>query len=152
MLEYRTAIYLILSALRKWLLFLTKNVFILTLFGSLFIPLPLSLPSFCVGADPKSVLCVFFKQGLCSKGSKCKFSHDLSLEGKAEKRSMYVDKRELEEGTRERARETEGGKRVQVVWWLFRVDTMDKWDDEKLHDVVDKKHGGKTKPKTEIVS
>lgn len=35
---------------------------------------------------------------------------------------------------------------------LSCADTMDKWDDEKLHDVVDKKHGGKTKPKTDIVS
>ena len=50
------------------------------------------------GADPKSVLCVFFKQGHCSKGEKCKFSHDLSLENKAEKRSVYVDSRDLEEG------------------------------------------------------
>ena len=52
------------------------------------------------GADPKSVLCLFYKQGQCTKGDKCKFSHDLSLEGKSEKRSMYVDTRddELEEG------------------------------------------------------
>ena len=52
------------------------------------------------GADPKSVLCLFFKQGQCSKGDKCKFSHDLSLENKAEKRSMYIDSRdtELQEG------------------------------------------------------
>ena len=50
------------------------------------------------GADPKSVLCLFFKQGQCKKGDKCKFSHDVSLEGKSEKRSMYVDKRDMEEG------------------------------------------------------
>ncbi len=52
------------------------------------------------GADPKSVLCLFFKQGSCTKGDKCKFSHDMSLENKAEKRSMYVDSRdnELKEG------------------------------------------------------
>lgn len=49
-------------------------------------------------ADPKSVLCVFHKQGMCTKGDKCKFSHDLSLEGKSEKRSMYVDARDLENG------------------------------------------------------
>ena len=41
--------------------------------------------------DPKSVLCAFFKQGACTKGDKCKFSHDLAIERKAEKRSLYDD-------------------------------------------------------------
>ena len=41
------------------------------------------------GADPKSVLCAFYKQGLCTKGDKCKFSHDLTMGRKAEKRSVY---------------------------------------------------------------
>lgn len=55
---------------------------------------------FVSGVDPKSVLCAFFKQGQCTKGDKCKFSHDLSLERKCEKRSLYVDGRddELEKG------------------------------------------------------
>ena len=50
--------------------------------------------------DPKSVLCAFYKQGQCTKGDKCKFSHDLSMERKCEKRNMYVDERddELEKG------------------------------------------------------
>ena len=48
------------------------------------------------GADPKSVVCAFYKQGSCSKGDKCKFSHDISLERKGEKRSMYVDTRDEE--------------------------------------------------------
>ena len=30
------------------------------------------------GMDPKSVLCEYFKQGLCVRGAKCKFSHDAS--------------------------------------------------------------------------
>lgn len=34
------------------------------------------------GADPKSVVCMFFKQGTCTKGDKCKLSHDLSIENK----------------------------------------------------------------------
>lgn len=34
------------------------------------------------GADPKSVVCMFFKQGNCAKGDKCKLSHDLSIEHK----------------------------------------------------------------------
>lgn len=49
-------------------------------------------------ADPKSVLCVFHRQGMCTKGDKCKFSHDLSMERKSEKKSMYVDARDLESG------------------------------------------------------
>lgn len=43
------------------------------------------------GVDPKSVVCAFFKQGTCRKGDKCKFSHDLTLERKSEKRSIYEE-------------------------------------------------------------
>lgn len=52
------------------------------------------------GVDPKSVLCAFYKQGQCTKGDKCKFSHDLSMERKCEKKSVYVDERDedLEKG------------------------------------------------------
>jgi len=84
-----------------------------------------------LGADPKSVLCAFFKQGQCAKGSKCKFSHDLATEKKAEKRSMYVDLRDGEEN-----------------------DTMENWDEDKLKEVVNKKHGetDKKHPSTDIVS
>ncbi|CAB3388117.1 Hypothetical predicted protein [Cloeon dipterum] len=67
------------------------------------------------GADPKSILCAFFKQGTCGKGDRCKFSHDLTIERKAEKRSLYVDMRD------------DGN--------------MDDWDEEKLNEVAEKKHG-----------
>lgn len=80
------------------------------------------------GTDPKSVVCAFFKQGTCTKGDKCKFSHDLSLENKVEKRSVYVDMRDSED------------------------DPMTNWDDAKLKEVVDKKHSEeKRRPTTEIV-
>lgn len=81
-----------------------------------------------LGTDPKSVLCAFFKQGQCTKGDKCKFSHDLSVERKVEKRSLYVDLRD--------------------------DDNMDAWDEEKLQEVIGKKHGesNSNKPTTEIVS
>ncbi|NP_001086961.1 zinc finger CCCH domain-containing protein 15 [Xenopus laevis] len=83
------------------------------------------------GADPKSVVCAFFKQGQCTKGDKCKFSHDLSLERKCEKRSVYVDGRDDE----------------------LEKDTMENWDEKKLEEVVNKKHGEaeKIKAKTQIV-
>lgn len=32
------------------------------------------------------------------------------------------------------------------------TDTIDTWDEEKLKEVVHKKHGAKVMPKTEIVS
>lgn len=85
------------------------------------------------GVDPKSVLCAFFKQGQCTKGDKCKFSHDLTLDRKGEKRSVYVDVREDELEKAE--------------------DTMENWDEKKLEEVVNKKHGEaeKKKAKTQIV-
>lgn len=79
------------------------------------------------GTDPKSVVCAFFKQNLCQKGEKCKFSHDLTIERKAEKRSLYFDMRDDE-------------------------DTMDTWNEEKLQEVVEKKQGqAKNVPTTDIV-
>lgn len=42
------------------------------------------------------MVCAFFKQGQCTKGAKCKFSHDLTIERKSEKRSIYVDMRDDE--------------------------------------------------------
>lgn len=82
-----------------------------------------------LGQDPKSVICAFFKQGQCGKGDKCKFSHDLTIERKDIKRSIYVDMRDDEE------------------------ETMENWNDEKLQEVVLKKHSAeKRMPTTEIVS
>lgn len=80
------------------------------------------------GTDPKSVVCAFFKAGQCGKGDKCKFSHDLTVERKVEKRSLYVDMRD-EDG-----------------------DTMENWNDEKLQQVVNTKHGTeKRMPTTDII-
>lgn len=46
------------------------------------------------GVDPKTVLCAFYKAGNCEKGNKCKFSHDLNVGRKVEKKNLYADSRE----------------------------------------------------------
>lgn len=57
----------------------------------------------------------------------------MTVERKAEKRSLYVDMRDDDEET---------------------MDTMESWSEEKLKEVVEKKHGelNKKMPTTEIVS
>ncbi len=47
------------------------------------------------GVDPKSIVCEFFRHGQCTKGNKCKFSHDLSVERKGPKISLFADQRDL---------------------------------------------------------
>ncbi|CEL03537.1 hypothetical protein BJX68DRAFT_133397 [Aspergillus pseudodeflectus] len=83
---------------------------------------PVQVQKVPFGVDPKTVLCMFYKQGHCDKGRKCKFSHDLSIERKSAKKDLYTDSRETEEETK-------------------KGDTMDQWDEEKLRNVVLSKHG-----------
>lgn len=75
-------------------------------------------PKLPFGTDPKSVLCVFFKAGSCEKGSKCRYSHDINIGRKGEKKNLYEDSREEKE-----------------------ADTMENWDEEKLRSVVLSKAG-----------
>lgn len=72
-----------------------------------------------LGVDPKSIVCAFFKQGLCQKGDKCKFSHDMAVERKSAKINMYEDNRD--------DLSTGGG-------------GMENWDQEKLTEVIARKH------------
>ncbi|CAN9150765.1 unnamed protein product [Alternaria sp. RS040] len=91
---------------------------------------PVQIQKVPFGTDPKTVLCQFFKKGNCEKGKKCKFSHDLNIERKTEKRSLYTD-------TRDEDKEAEEERR--------KKDNMDDWDEDKLRQVVLSKHGN---PKT----
>jgi len=75
---------------------------------------PVQVQKVPFGVDPKTVLCIFYKQGNCEKGRKCKFSHDLSVERKGEKKNLYQDTREGEE---------EAKKKDDMVDW-----------DEGMHD------------------
>ena len=79
------------------------------------------------GVDPKSVLCEFFKAGKCSKGAKCRYSHDLQVSLKSQKIDLYSDPREL-----------------------AKTDTMDQWDTARLQEVVQRKAAGRMPP-TDIV-
>jgi hypothetical protein len=92
---------------------------------------PVQVQKVPFGVDPKTILCQFYKKGHCDKGRKCKFSHDLAIERKTEKRSLYTDTRDEEEETEENAAK--------------KKDAMDDWDEEKLAQVIMSKHGN---PKT----
>jgi ssDNA-binding Zn-finger/Zn-ribbon topoisomerase 1 len=69
------------------------------------------------GVDPKSVLCPYFKAKQCTRGDKCKYSHDQSVGRKGAKLDVYQDRRAQEE-------------------------TNESWDEEKLRSVVGEKHAG----------
>jgi hypothetical protein len=90
---------------------------------------PVQIQKVPFGVDPKTILCQFYKKGNCEKGKKCKFSHDLNVERKTEKRSLYTDNRDKEETEED----------------VKKKDNMAEWDEEKLRNVVLSKHGN---PKT----
>jgi hypothetical protein len=62
-------------------------------------------------------ICQFFKAGLCQKGKKCKFSHNVAQDPmKVEKLDLYTDQRDQ---------------------MFNKKDTIENWDKEKLAEVVD---------------
>lgn len=69
--------------------------------------------------DPKSIVCEFFKAGQCTKGFKCKFSHDLNVQRKGEKIDIYSDKRDDGEKTHLHALLIFRYKYMGVVFCLF---------------------------------
>jgi hypothetical protein len=83
---------------------------------------PVQVQKVPFGVDPKTVLCQFYKKGHCEKGRKCKFSHDLNVERKSEKKDLYQDTREEEEAKK-------------------KEETSADWDEEKLRTVVLSKKG-----------
>lgn len=49
-------------------------------------------PKLPLGVDPKSVVCEHWRHGQCTKGFKCKYSHDLSVERKTAKIDLFSDR------------------------------------------------------------
>lgn len=83
---------------------------------------PVQVQKVPFGVDPKTVVCIFYKKGNCEKGKKCKFSHDLEIERKTEKKNVYQDTRTEDEEKK-------------------RQETSADWDEEKLRSVVLSKKG-----------
>ncbi|GIL54317.1 hypothetical protein Vafri_9891 [Volvox africanus] len=88
------------------------------------------------GVDPKSIVCEFFRHNQCAKGNKCKFSHDLSVERKGPKISLYTDQRDIGKGGGEDGEESKEG--------------MEDWDQATLEAAIKQKHANENKP-TEII-
>jgi len=51
------------------------------------------------GVDPKSFVCELWKHGMCKKGDKCKYAHDLNAGKKKEQIDLYTDRRTLQQQT-----------------------------------------------------
>lgn len=86
--------------------------------------LTIKQPKVPPGVDPKTIVCEHFRHGRCTKGFKCKFSHDLSIERKGAKASIYED------GAAEEDSKPEG---------------MDDWDQDELEKAIAEKHGKENK-------
>ncbi len=93
------------------------------------------------GTDPKTVLCQYFKVGQCTKGDRCKFSHDLTIERRATKINLYEDRRRDGEEGMDADGDVEGRP----------DDNMRSWDQSKLELVVQRKHHKNARTTTEIV-
>ena len=80
-------------------------------------------PKLPPGVDPKSVVCEYFRAGVCTKGFKCKYAHDLAVERKTQKIDLFSDRRD------EGDEDGEGGA------------TMADWDQATLEAAIAQKHG-----------
>lgn len=89
-------------------------------------------PKVPAGVDPKSFVCELFKRGLCTRGDRCKYSHDLTLGSKTKQKiDLYTDKRDV-------ASTKDNG--------------MENWDQTTLETVVNSKRSAQNRAnKTTIV-
>ena len=97
---------------------------------------PVQLQKVPFGVDPKTVMCQFFKAGLCTKGKSCKFSHDTNIERKSTKIDIYTDARAVGDNSATAAKADINAPNP--------AETMENWDQAQLEDVVNRKHGKQT--------
>ncbi len=67
--------------------------------------------------DPANTVCPYFKQGLCNKGKKCAYSHDLTL-GRTEEIDLYVDQR------------------TQLIMNAIGGKQLDELNEDELHGII----------------
>lgn len=77
-------------------------------------------PKVPFGTDPKTILCAHFKVGQCSKSAdRCKFSHDLNVSRKVEKKNLYQDDEK------------------------DKNETMENWSQDQLQNAIDQNESGR---------
>lgn len=86
------------------------------------------------GEDSKEVLCEFFRYNACAKGANCKFSHDLAIERKLAERQRNLQFEKQEE---------------KRSIYEDDPDSMHSWDQTKLEDVINQKHGAEATQQNE---
>lgn len=90
------------------------------------------------GDSEKKKVCPFFKAGVCDKGRKCKFSHEMDDSETQKTLNIYMDPRDMQKN-----QETEAEDK----------DNIKNWDTKKLEEVVNfnsRKYENTNKP-TDIV-
>jgi hypothetical protein len=82
------------------------------------------------GVDPKTILCLNFKNKNCSKGAKCKFSHDINVNRKVEKPQIYStmeewSQKELEEAVQQKESGNSNRNRQTDIVCKFFLDAIE---------------------------
>lgn len=112
------------------------------------VPSAIKQPRVPEGIDPKTVVCEFWKHGMCAKGGKCKFAHDFNVQ----QRRLDEQKKEEEEEDASRLLH-KGGPDLYIDYrdYKGKGETMENWNQEDLENAVQAKEGNqKNKPTDKI--
>jgi len=93
------------------------------------------------GVDPKTIVCEFWKRGICDKGDKCKFAHDYSA-GRRQRIDLYTDRRDAEAAHAAAAAAASGGSGTTAAAAASAgaaPETMEDWDQQTLERSVEQR-------------